>query len=138
MKKIIKTLFIVALFVSLSSCGTFKKMKDKVSLSDVKKVADLIDMDFGSGPDGPFDTSTITSKNPKLVIQNDTDRTIKVKASGGSKKTFVVKSGKSKSATVKSGKYHFVATAKGTKGCKGDVTLKSFKQYKWVFIIRKR
>ncbi len=138
MKKILKLTLILALLTALTSCGLYKKAKNNVGLGDIKKIADLVDMDFGSGPDGPFDVSTITSTNPKLVVQNDTDRTITVKASGPSKKTFTVKSKKSMSATVKSGQYHFVATAKGTKGCEGDVELKGFKQYKWVFIIKKR
>jgi len=138
MKRYLGILVIIAFVLSSSGCSWIKKMKDKVSISDIRKVADMIDMDFGSGPDGPFDVSNIASKDPKLVIQNETDRTITVKAQGPTNKTFVVASKKSKSGTVTSGSYHFIATAPGVKGCEGDVDLNGFKQYKWVFIIKKQ
>lgn len=138
MKRYLGILVIIAFVLSLSGCSWIKKARDKVSISDIRKVADLIDMDFGSGPDGPFDVTTIASKDPKLVIQNQTDRTITVKAQGPTVKTFVVSTKRSKSSTVKNGAYHFIATAPGVKGCEGDVELKGFKQYKWVFVIRKR
>lgn len=94
-------------------------------------------MDFGSGPNGPFDVKKTTSPDPKLVIQNNTDRTITVKASGPVAKTFVVTAGKSESAPVKSGQYHFVATAPNTNGCEGDTKLEGFNEYTWIFIIKK-
>jgi hypothetical protein len=138
MKRYLGILVIIAFVSSSSGCSWIKKMKDKVSVSDLKKVADMIDMDFGSGPDGPFDVTTTTSKDPKLIIQNETDRTITVKAQGPTNKTFVVASKKSKSGTVTSGSYHFIATASGVQGCEGVVELKGFKQYKWVFIIKRQ
>jgi len=127
----------VILIISLvSGCGTFKKMKDKVSLSDVSKIADMINMDFGSGPNGPFEVTKIASSKPELVIDNQTDRTIKVVTSGSTKKTMTVKSKKKQAVKVNSGMHHFTASAKGTKGCSGDVELKGFNQYTWVFYIR--
>ncbi len=136
MKKSLLLSMAALMVFSAVSCSTFKKYKNKISVSDVKKVSDLIDFSFGDGENGPFDVTPMTSSGSKLIIKNNTDRTITVKAKGPSSKRFVVRSGKSSSANVKSGAYHFVAAAKGTKGCKGDVKLKGFNQYTWVFVIR--
>ena len=131
------TLILILAFAVGSGCSTLKKAKDKITVDDVKKVSDLINMDFGKGPDGPFQVTNSTSKSPLLVIQNDTDRTITVKAVGSVTKTFVIKTKQNSSSNVDAGKYHFVATAPETNGCEGDVELGSFKQYKWIFYIKK-
>jgi hypothetical protein len=123
--------------VALTSCSTLKKVTDKINPDDVKKVANMVDMKFGSGPNGPFDVKKTTSSDPKLVIKNDTDRTITVKAKGPVEKTFVVTAGKIDSAPVKSGKYHFIASAPNTDGCEGDSDLSGFNEYTWIFIIQK-
>jgi hypothetical protein len=135
MKKALLASILVA-GVAMSGCSMMKKVKNSVSASDVNSVAKLVDMSFGSGENGPFEVSKTTKSDSTLVIQNDTDRTITVKANGGSQKTFVVKAGKNDSAQVKPGKYHFVATAPNTKGCEGDVKLEGFNEYKWIFIIK--
>jgi hypothetical protein len=134
-----RTTLLIAVIVAAAmvSCSTLKKATDKVSAGDVKKVADLVDMSFGSGPNGPFDVKKTTSPDPKLVIKNNTDRTITVKAKGPVEKTFVVTAGKTDSAPVKSGKYHFVASAPNTNGCEGDSDLSGFNEYTWIFIIKK-
>ena len=148
MKKLNLLLIVCAVALVLTDCNSFKKMKDKVSISDVSKIADMINMDFGSGPNGPFEVTKIASSKPELVIDNQTDRTIKVVTSGSTKKTIkVVTSGSTKktitvaskkkqTVKVNTGMHHFVATAKGTNGCSGDVELKGFNQYTWVFYIR--
>jgi len=135
MKKVLCMLAVIALSAAMG-CGTIKKYTGNISAGDISKIADLVDMSFGSGPNGPFDVSKTMTKDSTLVIQNDTDRTITVKAQGTTKKTFVVKAGKSDTAVVKPGQYHFVATAPKTNGCNGDVKLEGFNEYKWVFIIR--
>lgn len=135
MKKFLCVITIISLS-AITGCSTIKKAKNSISAGDISKVADLVDMSFGSGPNGPFDVSKTMTKDSTLIIQNDTDRTITVKAEGTTKKTFVVKSGKSDKAVVKPGQYHFAATAPKTNGCKGDVKLEGFNEYKWVFIIK--
>ncbi|HOF34078.1 MAG TPA: hypothetical protein PK624_09275 [Spirochaetota bacterium] len=115
----------------------FKKAVQNTTVDDIKKVADLIDMSFGDGPDGPFKVSPSKSEKPVLIIQNDTDRTITVTTKGPTSKTFVVKSNKTESAKMESGDYHFTASAPETKGCEGDAGLDKFKEYKWVFYIKK-
>ncbi len=134
-KKLIPVIAILTISL-LSGCGTFKKMKDKVSISDVSKIADMINMDFGRGPNGPFKVTKIASSKPELVIDNQTDRTIKVVTSGATKKTIRVNSKKTQTLKVNTGMHHFKASAKGTKGCSGDVELKGFNKYTWVFYIR--
>lgn len=135
MKKILLASLLVA-GVALSGCSYFKKAAKSVNANDVNAVAKLVDMSFGSGANGPFEVSKTTKSDSTLVIQNDTDRTITVKAKGPSEKAFTVKSGKNDSALVKPGQYHFVATAPNTKGCEGDVKLEGFNEYKWIFIIK--
>jgi hypothetical protein len=136
MKRTVLLMAVIAA-AAMISCSTLKKVTDKVSADDVSKVAKLVDMKFGSGPNGPFDVKKTTSSDPKLVIKNDTDRTITVKAKGPVEKTFVVTAGKVDSAPVKSGKYHFIASAPNTNGCEGDSDLSGFNEYTWVFIIQK-
>jgi len=132
-----KTLSIIiacaALLTLFSGCNSLKGIAGNTSLSDI---AGLVNMGFGDGPDGPFKITKTTTKNPTLVIQNDTDRTITVKATGPVKKTFVIKTKKSESAVVESGNYHFVATAPNTDGCQGDAELGTFKEYRWIFVIQ--
>jgi hypothetical protein len=135
MKKFFCIMAVIAIS-AVVSCSTVKKYSGNISAGDVSRIADLVDMSFGSGPNGPFDVSKTMTKDSTLVIQNDTDRTITVKAQGATNKTFVVKAGKSDKAVVKPGQYHFVATAPKTNGCKGDVKLEGFNEYKWTFIIR--
>jgi hypothetical protein len=137
MKRVSLVVVVVAV-VAMFGCSSLKSVKDKVSVGDVKKVADLVNMDFGKGPNGPFEVKKTTSTDPKLVIKNDTDRTITVKAKGPVEKTFIVAAGKSDSSPVKSGQYHFTATAPNTNGCEGDVKLQGFNEYTWVFIIKKQ
>lgn len=139
MKKKLLLIALIALSVSLSGCSSWDKAKNKmkgISTSDVAKIADLINMDFGKGPNGPFEVTKITSTKPELVIDNQTDRTIKVVTSGSTAKTITVNSKKKETVTVNSGNHHFEATAKGTKGCSGDVELKGFNRYTWVFYIK--
>jgi len=136
MKKLNMLLIICVVALVLTDCNSFKKMKDKVSISDVSKIADMINMDFGSGPNGPFEVTKIASSKPELVIDNQTDRTIKVVTSGSTKKTITVPTKQKQKVTVNSGMHHFDASAKGTKGCSGDVELKGFNQYTWVFYIK--
>jgi hypothetical protein len=135
MKKFFYLIMILAVSAAVS-CSSVKKYTGNISAGDVSRIADLVDMSFGSGPNGPFEVSKTMTKDSTLIIQNDTDRTITVKASGATKKTFVVKAGKSDKAVVKPGQYHFTATAPKTKGCDGDVKLEGFNEYKWIFIIR--
>ncbi len=132
-------LFCLAAVLAVSvvlGCSAIKKAGGNISAGDVSRIADLVDMSFGSGPNGPFEVSKTMTKDSILVIQNDTDRTITVKAQGVSKKTFVVKAGKSDKAEVKPGQYHFEATAPKTNGCSGDVKLEGFNEYKWIFILK--
>lgn len=135
MKKSLMYAILIATAICFTStgCSTVKKYSGNISAGDI---ADLIDLGFGDGPNGPFQVTKSTSKNPVLIIQNDTDRTITVKAEGPVKKTFTLLTKKSAQATVNAGAYHFTATAKGTNGCQGDVTLESFNEYKWVFVIQ--
>lgn len=135
MKKFFYIMTVIVL-AAVFGCSSVKKYTGNISAGDVSRIADLVDMSFGSGPNGPFEVSKTMTKDSTLIIQNDTDRTITVKASGSSKKTFVVKSGKSDKAVVKPGQYHFAATAPKTKGCDGDVKLEGFNEYKWIFIIK--
>jgi hypothetical protein len=135
MKKFLLVSLLIAI-VGFAGCRTIKNIGNSVTAKDVNAVAKLVDMSFGSGENGPFEVSKTTKSDSTLVIQNDTDRTITVKAKGGSQKTFVVKAGKNDSALVKPGQYHFVATAPNTKGCEGDVKLEGFNEYKWIFIIK--
>jgi len=137
MKKHLSLAIAIAVIFAVSGCSKLRNMRDRVGLSDVKKVADLIDMDFGGGPNGPFQVSRTTSADPKLVVQNDTDRTITVKAQGPVAKTFTVPSRQNQWAMVKSGSYHFTASAPGVRGCEGNVSLSGFNQYKWIFVIRR-
>jgi hypothetical protein len=136
MKKIITCAVVVVAMSIISNCSSAKKYTNKLGINDVNTIADLIDMSFGDGPNGPFDVKKTTSASPKLVIQNNTDRTITVKAEGPTVKTFVVTKGKNDSTIVKKGAYHFSATAPGTKGCEGNVTLEGFNEYTWIFIIK--
>ncbi|HOP30501.1 MAG TPA: hypothetical protein PK293_18120 [Spirochaetota bacterium] len=136
MKKLNLLILICSVTLVLTDCSTVKKMKDKVSVSDVTKIADLINMDFGSGPNGPFEVTKIASSKPELVIDNQTDRTIKVVTSGATKKSITVATKKKQTFPVNSGMHHFDASAKGTKGCSGDVELKGFNRYTWVFYIK--
>lgn len=135
MKKFFYLIMILAVSAAVS-CSSVKKYTGNISAGDISRIADLVDMSFGSGPNGPFEVSKTMTKDSTLIIQNDTDRTITVKANGVTKKTFVVKAGKSDKAVVKPGQYHFVATAPKTKGCEGDVKLEGFNEYKWIFIIK--
>ena len=135
MKKFLYLTMIIAV-LSAVSCSSVKKYAGNISAGDVSRIADLVDMSFGSGPNGPFEVSKTMTKDSTLIIQNDTDRTITVKAQGTTRKTFVVKAGKSDKAVVKPGQYHFAATAPKTKGCEGDVKLEGFNEYKWIFIIK--
>ena len=137
MKRFICVVAIIAI-AAVSGCSFIeKKTKGVVRKGDISDAAKAIaDMSFGSGPDGPFTVKKTTNKDATLVIQNDTDRTITVKAQGPTAKTFTVNAGKNDSAIVKPGKYHFVASAKGTSGCEGDATLEGYKEYTWVFVIR--
>ncbi len=135
MKKFLYLTMIIAV-LSAVSCSSVKKYAGNISAGDVSRIADLVDMSFGSGPNGPFEVSKTMTKDSTLIIQNDTDRTITVKAQGATRKTFVVKAGKSDKAVVKPGQYHFAATAPKTKGCEGDVKLEGFNEYKWIFIIK--
>ena len=96
----------------------------------------LVDMSFGSGANGPFDVVKTKIADATLVIQNSTDRTITVKTTGPTNKTFIVPKGKTESAQVKPGQYHFDATAPNTSGAKGDCKLEGYKQYTWEFVIR--
>jgi hypothetical protein len=134
MKRFICAVSIMAVVAISGSNAIGKKFFSADNISKVAKA--LIDMSFGSGPNGPFQVTKTTNKDATLVIQNDTDRTITVKAQGPTNKTFNVNSGKNSSAIVKPGKYHFVATAKGTSGCEGDVTLEGYNEYTWIFIIK--
>ena len=135
MKKFICIVSIITIATISGSNAIGKKFFDK---GDVAKVAKaLVDMSFGSGPNGPFTVKKTGNKDATLIIQNDTDRTITVKAQGPTNKTFNVNSGKSQSATVTPGKYHFVASAKGTNGCEGDTELAGYNEYTWVFVIKK-
>jgi len=128
------TIMLAALF-ALSGCKALNKAG--FTTADAVKVGKgLVNMSFGSGANGPFEVSKTTIADSTLVIQNDTDRTITVKVTGNTNKTFTVTSGKSDSAVVKPGSYHFEATAPGTNGCKGDSKLDGFNQYKWIFVIR--
>jgi len=129
-------LIVVIAVSAFAGCSTMKKVSGNISAGDISRVADMVDMSFGSGPNGPFEVSKAMTKDSILIIQNDTDRTITVKAQGVSKKTFVVKAGKSDKAEVKPGQYHFEATAPKTNGCNGDVKLEGFNEYKWIFIIK--
>lgn len=138
MKRLMGIIVVLFFIASLPSCSVYNKLRGYVGIGDFKRVANLISMDFGKGPDGPFQVSTIASVDPKLVVKNSTDRTITVKAQGPTDKTFVINSGQQSEGTVKSGKYHFVASAPGVSSAEGDVELKGFKQYKWEFIIRKQ
>jgi len=126
----------VILISAFTGCSSFKKAAGTISAGDVSKIASLVDMSFGNGPNGPFEVSKTMTKDSTLVIQNDTDRTITVKAQGTTKKTFVVKAGKNDKAVVKPGQYHFAATAPKTNGCEGDVKLEGFNEYKWIFTIK--
>ena len=135
MKKFICVVSIITIAAISGSNAIGKKLFDKDDISKVAKA--LINMSFGSGPNGPFTVAKTANKDATLVIQNDTDRTITVKAQGPTNKTFNVNSGKNSNAVVKPGKYHFVATAKGTNGCEGDTTLEGYKEYTWVFVIKK-
>ena len=133
MKKFICVVSIIAI-ASVAGYSNFdKKMKGKAK--DVAKA--LVDMSFGSGPNGPFTVKKTKEKDATLVIQNDTDRMIHVKAKGPTNKNFNVKAGQSESAIVKPGQYHFTAEAKGTSGCEGDATLEGYNEYTWVFVIKK-
>lgn len=135
-----KLVFIAAVvtLLAVSGCSSVKKYtKGVVDADDVTAVAKgLIDMSFGSGANGPFEVVKTKIANATLVIQNNTDRTITVKTTGPTPKTFVVTSGKTSSAEVKPGDYHFNATAPNTGGAKGDCKLDGYKQYTWVFVIR--
>ena len=135
MKKFICAVSIITIAAFAGSSAIGKKLFDA---GDVAKVAKaLVDMSFGSGPNGPFTVKKTSNKDATLIIQNDTDRTIIVKAKGPSNKNFTVNSGKNDSATVTPGKYHFVAEAKGTSGCEGDADLAGYNEYTWVFVIKK-
>ena len=137
MKKFICVMSIFAV-VAMIGTNAIGKKKGFINSDDIKSVARaIIDMSFGSGPNGPFTVKKTGNKDATLVIQNDTDRTIVVKAKGPTNKTFNVSSGNSSSAIVKPGQYHFDATAKGTSGCSGDTALEGYKEYTWVFVIRK-
>ena len=134
----LRTLFMIMFVALFALNGSGNPLKNKkITGDDVVKVAKgLIDMSFGSGPNGPFEVKKTKVADATLVIQNDTDRTITVKVTGNTNKTFTVASGKSDTATVKPGQYNFEATAKGTSGCKGDAKLAGYNQYKWTFVIK--
>jgi len=135
MKRSSLFVIMVAVLLTLSGCNVLKKAG--ISTDDAVKIGKgLVDMSFGSGADGPFEVTKTKIADATLVIQNDTDRTITVKVTGNTNKTFTVTSGRSDSATVKPGSYHFEATAAGTSGCKGDAELKGYNEYKWIFVIR--
>jgi len=134
-KKFICIVSIMAIAAISGSNAIGKKWINKDDIKDVAKA--LIDMQFGSGPNGPFTVKKTSNKDATLIIQNDTDRTIQVKAKGPTNKTFNVNSGNNDSALVKPGDYHFVATAKGTSGCEGDAKLDGYNEYTWVFVIKK-
>ena len=134
MKKFICIVSIMAIAAISGSNAIGKKFINKDDIKGAAKA--LIDMQFGSGPNGPFTVKKTKEKDATLIIQNDTDRTIQVKAQGPTNKTFNVNSGKNDSATVAPGNYHFVATAKGTSGCEGDAKLEGYNEYKWVFVIK--
>jgi len=139
MKKTLLFFILATALTIASGCSSWDKAKNKVkgiSASDVSKISDLINMDFGKGPDGPFEVTKIASAKPELVIDNQTDRTIKVVTSGSTAKTITGNSKQKQTVTVNSGNHHFDATAKGTKGCSGDVELKGFNRYTWVFYIK--
>ena len=134
MKKFICIVSIITIATISGYDAIGKKLFDK---DDLKKAAKaLVDMSFGSGPNGPFTVKKTGNKDATLIIQNDTDRTITVKAQGPTNKNFTVNSGKNQSATVTPGKYHFVASAKGTSGCEGDAELAGYNEYTWVFVIK--
>ncbi|MCL1865639.1 MAG: hypothetical protein FWF73_07500 [Spirochaetes bacterium] len=135
MKKFICAVSIMAVAAISGSNAIGKKFFNANDVKDIAKT--IINMSFGSGPNGPFDVKKTTNKDATLVIQNDTDRVINVKAKGPTNKSFTVNSGKSSSAIVKPGRYNFVATAQGTSGCEGDVTLEGYNEYTWIFVIRK-
>ena len=133
MKKLICVVSIIAI-ASVAGYSKFNTGKLKDAARDTAKA--LIDMSFGSGPNGPFTVKKTNNKDATLIIQNDTDRTIHVKAKGPTNKNFSVNSGKSDSAIVKPGQYHFTAEAKGTSGCEGDTKLEGYNEYTWVFVIK--
>ena len=135
MKRSAFFIIMLAALFALSGCKALNKAG--FTTNDAVKIGKgLVDMSFGSGANGPFEVSKTTTADATLVIQNDTDRTITVKVTGNSNKTFTVTSGRVDSAVVKPGSYHFEATAPGTSGCKGDAQLNGFNQYKWIFVIR--
>ena len=137
MKKFICAVSIITA-VAMIAPNAIGKKKGFLNSDDIKSVAKaLVDMSFGSGPNGPFTIKKTQNKDATLVIQNDTDRDISVKAKGPTNKDFRVKPGKNTSAIVKPGKYHFVAAAKGTSGCEGDATLEGYNEYTWIFVIKK-
>lgn len=130
--------FLLVLFSAtfIFADNPFKKAVKNINADDVRKIADLINMSFGDGPNGPFEVTSTKTEKPLLIIQNDTDRTISVKTKGPKSKTFIVKSKKTEKAEMEAGSYHFNASAEGTNGCEGDAALDKFKQYKWVFYIK--
>jgi len=133
-----KFICVVSIIAIASVAGYSKFDKGKFAQDVAKDVAKaLIDMSFGSGPNGPFTVKKTKEKDATLVIQNDTDRMIHVKAKGPTNKNFNVKSGKSESAIVKPGQYDFTAEAKGTSGCEGSTKLEGYNEYTWVFVIKK-
>ena len=137
MKKLICAVSIITA-VAIMGTNAIGKKKGFLNSDDIKDVAKIIiNMSFGSGPNGPFTVKKTQNKDATLVIQNDTDRDISVKAKGPTNKNFNVKPGKNSSAIVKPGQYHFDATAKGTSGCSGDTTLEGYNEYTWVFVIKK-
>ena len=129
-----KFICVVSMIVIASAAGYSKFDKGKFA-QDVAKA--LINMSFGDGPNGPFTVKKTKEKDATLVIQNDTDRMIHVKAKGPTNKNFNVKSGQSESAIVKPGQYNFTAEAKGTSGCEGSTKLEGYNEYTWVFVIKK-
>jgi hypothetical protein len=135
MKRFICVLTIVTVAAFAGSNAFGKKFINKDDIKDVAK--SVINMTFGGGANGPFDVKKTSNKDATLIIKNDTDRDIQVKAKGPTNKTFNVKPGKSDSATVSPGNYSFEATAKGTSGCKGDAKLEGYNEYTWVFVIKK-
>ncbi len=137
MKKTIIALVVVSIAV-MSGCKALDKAKKYATVDNLKRVNDLMSIDFGKGPDGPFKVSPAGTKDAELVIQNNTDRTITVDARGPVAKKFVIKAGKNGSAVVTPGNYHFRATAEKVNPCEGDVALKGFNRYTWAFIISQR